>query len=113
MTKPPLCKYEALDGRVCVLYKDHISEKHKENHLRSEWGDEMAFLDKMVTESLQTLEDLTWGYVRLDQYSLQQFGYEFKHLVSALKRLDVEGRYVAESQVVSQQHWYIVRKADG
>lgn len=36
MTKPPLCKDQHEDGRVCALYLDHYGD-HKENHLRSSW----------------------------------------------------------------------------
>jgi hypothetical protein len=39
MAKPPLCKNEHPDGRVCALYLDHYGD-HKENHLRSSWTDE-------------------------------------------------------------------------
>lgn len=39
MAKPPLCKNQHPDGRVCDLYLDHYGD-HKEKHLKSAWHNE-------------------------------------------------------------------------
>ena len=54
MAKPPLCKNQHPDGRVCDLYLDHYGD-HKEKHLRSSWNANDIYISTIVKTLVEML----------------------------------------------------------